>query len=89
MAKSVVCNYEGKSIRVINTLLKCSLFVDDKLIAENKDLFALDPSKPLLSALNYPFVSGAKNIDVFAESGMVSVKIKICVDGQKIGGDKF
>jgi hypothetical protein len=89
MAKSVVCDYEGKTIKVVNTFLKCSLFVEDKLMAENKDLFALDPSKPLLSVLDYPFVSGTKNIDVFVESGMVSVKIKICVNGQKIGGDNF
>jgi hypothetical protein len=89
MAKSVTCNYEGKSIRVVNTLLKCSLFVDDELTAESKDWFAFDPSRPLLSVSNYPFASGEKNIEVFAESGIVSVKIKICINGQKIGGDNF
>ena len=70
--------FEGKEIVAKNDLLSVKLFVDGQLIGENKSLFA-----PIFNTLwiegKYKFDSCERTIQVFAKSGLVSVKLQIFV----------
>ncbi len=78
----------GDRLRVENTwLFGAKLFLNDQLIASNRDLFALDKSRPLMSA--EACVNGIESrIDVIMWA-IFTVKIQIRVNGDMLAGEEF
>jgi hypothetical protein len=87
--KSVKASYEKHDIEATNHWFKAAkLFIDGKLVATNNDVFALDKKQVKMKALIH--IDGAEHmVEVFAWAPLISVLIKICVDGKQIGGDAF
>jgi predicted amidophosphoribosyltransferase len=86
----IACNYDGVLIQVVNALTKESLYIDGLLVDQHYTGFNAIYGKTLiLKSINYPFKSGAKTIQVFVKSGLVSVKYMLCIDGNYIAGDKI
>lgn len=86
--KSVVAQFGNTEIKVENTWFGgARLLVDQKEVAVNKDYFALRKSKPLMTA-RVPIEGVERLIEIFV-SALFTVKIKICVDGAQVGGDRF
>ena len=64
------------------------LFIDGQLVSKNHGILALDKKKVQMKAVVQ--IDGVDHsIEVFAWAPFISVKLKICADGQQIGGDKF
>lgn len=84
-----VASFEGRDIRVRNSWNGgIRLFIDDAQVAENRQLFAIDKQRPLLSA-SVPREGAAPFlVEVFVHA-LFSVSAKIVVDGKQIGGDVF
>jgi len=88
-AKEWIAIWEGHEIKVRNSWNDgLKLFVDGEQVAENRQTFALDKTRPLLGA-TVPRADGkAFLIEVFAYA-LLSVSVKIVVDGKQIGGEIF
>jgi hypothetical protein len=84
-----VAAYEGRDIRVRNSWNGgLRLFIDDVQVAENRQLFAIDEQRPLLSA-SVPREDAAPFlVEVFVHA-LFSVSVKIVVDGKQVGGEVF
>ena len=84
-----VANWEGREIKVRNSWTGgMRLFVDSEQVAENRQLFALDKDRALL-AVTLPREDGtAALVEVFAYA-LLSVSVKIMVDGKQIAGEVF
>lgn len=84
-----VASFEGRDIRVRNSWNGgIRLFIDDAQVAENRQLFAIDGRRPLLST-SVPREGGAPFlVEVFAQA-LFSVSVKIVVDGKQVGGEVF
>ena len=88
MVKKVMANYYGHDILVVNTWLGgAELFIDGECRAGNRQLFALDPGKALLSA-ELEIQGQFHLVEVFVRA-ILTVEIKICVDGKQVGGEVF
>jgi len=85
----IICNYEGISIKVINSMTNAKLFVDGKLLDQWNSFNAPIFKSLVLKVVNVPFKSGAKTIQVYCKSGLFSVKLMVCVDDEHIGGEKI
>lgn len=87
--KEWVATHEGHQIRVRNSW-NCGfkLFVDDQVVFENTDLFAVEKLTPFARARFVPDTGEPFVIEVFVYA-MLTVKAKIAVNGQVIGGDVF
>jgi hypothetical protein len=85
---NVICNFEGVSIKVVNSVTNTKLFVDDKLLDQWNALIAPVKKKLILKAVNYPFKSGSKTIEVYNKA-MFSNKFMVCVNGEYVGGDRI
>lgn len=83
-----MANHYGHEILVENTWLRgARLFVDGECYDENWDLLATDKAVPRLKAI-VDFDGRYHTIEVFFLA-LLTVKIKICVDGKQIGGEMF
>ena len=86
--KTCVIQYEGHDIEVVNTWFHgYMLNIDGEEKAKKKDLFAVKKDIPFMSA-SLEINGQEKIIEVYIKA-IVFVRIKICVDGQFIGGDNF
>ena len=86
--KSVDAQVGDTEIRVENTWLGgARLFVNGDVVARTDDYFALNKSKPMMTAR--VVIDGAeKLVEVFCFA-IFTVKIKICVEGIQLAGDRF
>ena len=86
----IECNYDGVLIQVANEWTKEALYINGSLVDQHYTGFNAIWGKTLiLKAVNYPFKSGVKTIQVFCKSGLVSNKFMLCIDGNYIAGDKI
>jgi hypothetical protein len=86
----IECNYDGVLIQVVSQLTKEALYLDGSLVDQHYTGFNAIWGKTLiLKAINYPFKSGGKTIQVFCKSGLVTVKFMLCIDGTYIAGDNI
>jgi hypothetical protein len=89
-AVKIACNYDGTLIQVVNSITIATLYVDGILVDQYySGLNAVLGKILILKAINYPFKSGSKTIQIFCKSGLVSVKFMLCIDGNYIGGDRI
>ena len=88
-AKEWVATHAGHQIRVRNSW-NCGfkLFVNDKLVLERTELFAIAKQTPFARARIVPDSGDPFVVEVFVYA-MLSVKMKFAVDGEIIGGDVF
>lgn len=89
MPKRVVAiEHEGLSIRVENTWFSgAKLFINDLLEDTNKQLISVSGAKPILTSTKE--LNGKKyDIAVYCVAWL-SVKLKVCVNGVRVGGDIF
>ena len=84
----IICNYDGISIKVINSFTNAKLFVDGKLLDQSNSLIAPIFKSLVLKVVNFPFKSGPKTIQVYCR-GLFTVKFMVCVDDEHIGGEKI
>lgn len=87
--KDWTASYGGHEIRVRNSWnggLK--LFVDETLLAEHRGTFALEKNKPVLNVIIEPDLGKPFSVEVFAYA-LLTVKVKIVVNGEQIAGDAF
>jgi hypothetical protein len=85
---AVVCNYDGSPIKVVNHMTSVQLFVDNKLMDQYNALIAPIKKTRILQAIDYPFKSGSKTIEVYNKAILFN-KFMVCVNGEHIGGDKM
>lgn len=86
--KIVSAAVDGVDVRLENTWTKgARLFVDNKQVAENHDYFALDKKRPFMTA-RVTIAGKERLVEAFAYA-IIFVKLKICVDGLQVAGDKF
>jgi len=87
--KEWTASYNGHTIRVRNAWnTGIKLFVDDTLWAESDKLIALDKLAPVLRVRIEQDAGQAFVVEIFAYA-MMSVKVKIAVNGDVIAGDNF
>lgn len=86
--KTVSAQVGNTEIKVENTWFGgAKLLINGQVVAENKQIFSTSKTNPLMSVRTQ--IDGSERlIDVFAYA-IVTVKIKICVDGKLVGGDSF
>lgn len=86
--KRVVAQLGNTEIKVENTWFSgASLFVNQDVVARYDDYFALSKADPIMSAK--VVIEGVeKLVEVFCFA-IFTVKIKICVDGVQLAGDRF
>jgi hypothetical protein len=83
-------NYDGALIQVVNRLTKEDLYIDGELLDQHYTGFNAIWGKTLiLKVVSYPFKSGAKTIQVFCKSGLVSAKYMLCIDNKYVAGDNI
>ncbi len=88
MVKKVMANYYGHEILVVNTWFSgAKLFINGELRAENKALFAHTAERPFMTT-ELELKGLFHTVDVFCRAHL-TVEIKICLDGQQIGGEVF
>lgn len=89
MPKRVVAvEHEGLNIRVENTWFAgAKLFINNILEDTNKQLFSVSGAKPILTSMKE--LNGKKyDIAVYCVAWLF-VKLKVCVNGVRVGGDIF
>ena len=83
-----VAHYNGHKIRVTNALLGgAKLYIDGDCRDTNTQLF-VSPSRPVLSARVEPKGGDPFVVEVFVKA-VLTIKAKICVNGNQIAGDVF
>jgi hypothetical protein len=88
MSKRVMANYYGHEIIVDNTWFRgAKLYIDGNCRDENHEVFTLAKDTPkLMATMDYDGQS--HRVEVFFRA-LMTVEIKICVDGKQIGGEIF
>jgi len=87
--KEWVATHAGHHIRVRNSWnAGIKLFVDDKLVAERTEFIAIDKTTPFMRAQITPHSGEPFVVEVFAYA-ILTVKLKIAVNGEMIAGDMF
>ena len=82
--------FEGVLIQVVNKWTKEDLYIDGALVDQHYTGFNAIWGKTLiLKAINYPFKSGAKTIQVYCKSGLVTNKFMLCIDNKFVAGDNM
>jgi len=88
-AKEWVAHWDGHDIRVRNSWNDgLKLFVDGEQVAENGSMFALDKNRPFVAATVTRADGKTFLVEVYAYA-LLSVSVKIVVDGKQIAGDVF
>ncbi|HEY8033490.1 MAG TPA: hypothetical protein VIF02_14255 [Methylocella sp.] len=87
-ARETKCEFEGHMIAVGLMPEEVTLYVDGNKVDSKKPL--LLPRRDV-AILRGPTQVGDSRclVEVFAQSGFLGAKIKICVDGNRIAGDDF
>ncbi len=81
--------YAGHEIRVRNSWTGgLKLFVDGDCLATNNQMMALDKKKPLMRAEVAPESGEPFVVEVFAFA-LLSIKVKLVVNGNQLAGDSF
>jgi hypothetical protein len=89
MRKEWLGEYEGHTIRVVNTWFSGSkLYIDGDCRDTNTQFLNLSFSRPALSASVQGHNGERHLIEVFFRS-LFTVRAKICVNGRQVGGDVF
>ena len=87
--RTVVANYSAHEIKVTNHWFRgAKLFIDEACCAHTRNPFALNKSKSVLRT-SFEENEQLHNVDVFAWAPLFKVHLKICIDGDKVGGDDF
>lgn len=87
--KEWVALHEGHEIVVRNSWTGgAKLFVDGEQVAENRDLFAIDKRRVMMSARVGRKDGTTFLVEIYAYA-LLSVSVKIVVDGRQIGGELF
>jgi len=82
--------FDGVLIQVVNKWTKEDLYIDGALVDQHYTGFNAIWGKTLiLKAINYPFKSGEKTIQVFCKSGLVTNKFMLCIDNKFVAGEKM
>lgn len=88
-AKEWIGTWDGVEIKVRNSWNDgLKLFVDGEQVAENGSMFALDKTRPLLTVSVARADGTSFLVEVFAYA-MLTVSVKIVVDGKQIAGEAF
>lgn len=88
-AKEWTGTWDGIEIKVRNSWNDgLKLFVDGEQVAENGNMFALDKNRPFVAATVTRADGKTFLVEVFAYA-LLSVSVKIVVDGKQIAGDVF
>ncbi|MDR0473063.1 MAG: hypothetical protein LBH43_05285 [Treponema sp.] len=84
---TVVCNYDGSSIKVSSNFLgsKVQLFIDNKLMDKYTTFVNPIEKTLILKAVDYPFKSGAKTIEVYNKALLFN-RFMVCINNEYIGG---
>lgn len=87
--KEWLANWEGSEIKVRNSWNDgLKLFVDGEQVAETRQLFALDKTRPVAAATIARPDGKSYFVEVYAYA-LLSVSVKIVVDGKQIAGEVF
>lgn len=87
--RTIVVHYSGREIKVTNHWFGgAKLYVDGNCRAHTRQPFALNKKKPRLTA-TFEENGQQHSIEVFAWAPIWKVHLKICVDGDRLGGDDF
>lgn len=88
-AKEWIATWDGIEIKVRNSWNDgLKLFVDGEQVAENGSMFALDKTRPFVAVTVARADGKTFLVEVFAYA-LLSVSVKIVVDGKQIAGDVF
>ena len=86
--KRVVAQIGNTEIKVENTWLGgAKLFIDDKPIVTNSEMIAINKNTPLITTR--AVIDGVERLVEIYVYAIFRVKIKICVDGTRVAGDRF
>lgn len=86
--KTIIGEFEGNKFVLENTWFSgAKLFHGNELVATNNGLFALNKNRALMSA-KIMIGDVERLVEVFAYA-ILTVKLQIRVDGEKIAGDVF
>jgi hypothetical protein len=87
--KKWTAEFSGHQIKVTNDWFGgAKLYIDDELVDQNKEPSIDNDKVAFLKAPIDKFHSNSPIVEVFVHA-IITVKAKICVDGNQIGGDKF
>ena len=64
------------------------LYIDGKVVDTNKDVLAFS-NAPIMRGSVTDDAGTIHVVEVFARSGLVRVKLRIHIDGEKVGGEDF
>jgi len=88
-AKEWIGTWDGIEIKVRNSWNDgLKLFVDGEQVAENGSMFALDKNRPFVAATVERADGKTFLVEVYAYA-LLSVSVKIVVDGKQIAGEVF
>jgi hypothetical protein len=88
MVKRMMANFYGHEILVVNTWFSgARLYINGECRAESGAVFVLNWKQALLTA-EFDDDGELHIVEVFFRA-IFMVEIKICVDGQQIGGEVF
>ena len=83
--KEVIATYKNHKIRVTNGWFSgAKLYIDGECRDNNSSMIQTNKNSPMLSAK----LSDNEIVEVYGIA-IAAVKIKICVNGEQIGGDVF
>ena len=83
--KEWITKYENHTIKVVNTWFAgAKLYIDGECRDSSYSFFEVNSTAPLLSVK----LSDSNIIEIYAKA-IWTVKIKICLNGEQIGGDVF
>ncbi len=86
--KILVVQHKDSEFLLENTWFSgAKLFQDNKLIAKNNVLFAINKNKPLMSAT--VIINGAEHLIEAFGYAYFTVRLQLKVNGEYIAGDKF
>lgn len=85
--KEIVADFKGHQIRVVNTWLGgAKLYIDGDRRDTCNDFIAKSNTPSLSASIEH---DGKKELIEVYVKAIVTVKIKICANGQQIGGEAF
>ena len=86
--KELRAKFKGHDIRVVNTWFSgVKLYIDSDLKDTNQELFMLTSKRALLSS-SLTVDDTRHTVEVFFKA-LLTVKIKICIDGEMVAGELF
>ncbi len=89
MRKEYVAHHAGKEILVVNSWTGgARLYIEGNLVDTDNSLFA-SPKMPMLRGAVQNADGSRSRVEVYGKSNLLSVQMKICVDGKRIEGMIF